>query len=90
MQQIQMTKSNIHKYKISDRCVDFNDCILNARYPEVKEGTNGTSAKVLPVHNWTSHFRSALEYLTTYFIENEVKQTNKVIVDNRPKRDFRT
>jgi hypothetical protein len=31
----------------------------------------GTTAKDKPVHDWTSHYRTALEYLITFIIENE-------------------
>jgi hypothetical protein len=31
----------------------------------------GTTAKDKPVHDWTSHYRTALEYLITFILENE-------------------
>lgn len=89
VQQIQMTRSNILKYKISENCVDFASAIINAKYPEIKETTNSTSEHRLPVHNWTSHYRTSLEYLTTYLIENELTKVNKII-DDRPVRDYLT
>lgn len=45
----------------------FIDCIRNARYPERSEMSQATTEVTLPIHNWTSHFRTALEY----FVDNE-------------------
>jgi len=90
LQQIQQTRSNIMKYKVSENCVDFASCIINAKYPDVKENTNSTSERRLPVHNWTSHSRTALEYLTTYLLENEVIQRKYNIQDFRPKKNYLT
>lgn len=38
-------------------------CIKNATYPERDENSQNTSEIVKPIHNWTSHHRTALEYL---------------------------
>lgn len=70
------TRSNIYRYKLAERCIDLVNVISNARYPEVKENSNTTQPKELPVHDWTSHGRSALEYLTCFLIDND-KQSVK-------------
>ncbi len=49
------------------RCEYFLDAIRNARYPKRQEGSQTTSPIKLPIHDWTSHFRTALEY----FVDNE-------------------
>jgi hypothetical protein len=41
----------------------FSDCIRNARYPERSEISQSTSPIKDPIHDWTSHARSCLEYL---------------------------
>lgn len=38
------------------------NCMENARYPERSENSQATSAIALPIHNWTSHGRTAFEY----------------------------
>lgn len=90
IQQIQLTRSNILKYKISENCIDFASAIINSKYPDIKENSNSTSERRLPVHNWTSHCRTALEYLTTYLLENEVIQKQLKFEDLRPKKNFLT
>lgn len=90
VEQIQKTRSNIMKYKIDEKNVDFASAIMNAKYPDIKEWTNSTSEKKLPVHNWTSHYRTALEYLTTYLLENSIVKKEQVIPDMRPQRNFLT
>lgn len=37
-------------------------CMENARYPERSENSQATTAINLPIHNWTSHGRTAWEY----------------------------
>ena len=50
-----------------DRCEYFIDSIRNCRYPERVEGSQSTQPLRLPIHDWTSHYRTALEY----FVDNE-------------------
>lgn len=45
----------------------FLSAMRNARYPKKKENSQATNEPVKPVHDWSSHFRSAYEY----FIDNE-------------------
>lgn len=40
------------------------DAMLNSRYPEPREETQSTKTSKLPVHDYTSHLRTALEYFT--------------------------
>lgn len=44
------------------RCASLDEAMTEARYPEVRS-LSRTSEIREPVHNWTSHYRSALEYL---------------------------
>ena len=75
--------------RYNSNCLDFASAIMNARYPEIKEDSNRTTPASLPVHNWTSHYRSALEYFVTYIMENPILKESKerVVKDTRPKRD---
>lgn len=44
-----------------ERCQDLNKAMLNARYQEVNPDQDHGSSQ-MPIHDWTSHYRSALEY----------------------------
>lgn len=45
-------------------CAALDEAIRNARFPENHEKhKNRTAGLVKPVHDWTSHYRTALEYL---------------------------
>lgn len=41
----------------------FCDAIRNSRYPERQETSQTTTPITKPIHDWTSHFRTALEYM---------------------------
>ena len=45
---------------------------MNAKYPERPEGSSSTAENANTVHDWTSHFRTAMEYGITYMLENPV------------------
>ena len=51
------------------RCEYFIECMRNASYPQVSAGQQRTTEILKPIHNWTSHFRTAYEF----FIDNEPK-----------------
>ncbi len=90
-EQIMKTRKNIYKIRYNNNCLDFASSLMNARYPERKENSNNTSSFTKPVHDWTSHFRTALEYFVTYFEENPLAKAKKQVVkDTRPIRDKRT
>lgn len=87
--QIMQTRSNLYRLRYNDNCLDFASAIMNARYPESKEGSNSTSRSDKPVHDWTSHFRTALEYAVWYLLDNTLKK-KKHLSDDRVMRDYRT
>jgi hypothetical protein len=89
-EQILKTRTNLYRIRYNDNCLDFATAILNARYPERKEDSNSTKPFVLPVHNWTSHARTALEYFVTYYEENPPVNKPRVAKDIRPKRNMLT
>lgn len=88
--QIGKTRTNLFRIRYNENCDAFASAIMNARYPERKETSNATTEAILPVHNWTSHYRTALEYLVMYLIENPMVETKRILEDNRPKRDYVT
>jgi hypothetical protein len=73
-EQILKTRTNLYKIRYNDYCLDFASAILNAKYPERKEDSNSTKPFTLPVHNRTSHARTALEYFVTYISENPLAE----------------
>ncbi len=48
-------------------CEPVLSALRNAKFPEVREGSQSQHEANLPVHDWTSHFRTAVEY----FADNE-------------------
>jgi hypothetical protein len=58
---------------VNEECTDFISAIQNARYPEVKEGASVTTARTKPIHDWTSHFRTSLEYFMLFVTEQDEK-----------------
>lgn len=61
-EQIMKTRSNIYRVRYNDNCLDFASAILNARYPDRSENSSSTKPIENPIHDWTSHARTALEY----------------------------
>lgn len=49
------------------RCEPVLAAVRNAKYPERRESSQSTTEAVKPVHDWTSHFRTSVEY----FADNE-------------------
>lgn len=49
------------------------ECMLNARYPQRSENSQTTTAINLPVHDSTSHHRTATEYLAVNFSKAEAE-----------------
>ena len=44
-------------------CNLLDDSMGNARFPERREGSQATTEITKPIHDWTSHFRTSLEYM---------------------------
>jgi len=77
VEQIMKTRTNMYRIQYNDNCLDFASAIMNAKYPERKETSNSTKEQLLPVHNRTSHYRTSLEYLITYILENPIYEKPK-------------
>lgn len=86
-EQILKTRTNLYKVRYNEHCEDFASAMLNAKYPERKEDSSWTKPFTLPVHNWTSHYRTAFEYLVTYWEENPFSEKPRIAVDDRPYKD---
>ena len=87
--QIMQTRANLYRIRYNDNCIDFASSIMNARYPEIKSWSSRTTAPDKPIHDWTSHFRTALEYWIWYLLDHSVKRKEHA-KDTRPKRDWKT
>jgi hypothetical protein len=57
----------------------FN-AISQAKYPDRREGSQNTSAPNAPVHDWTSHYRSAGEYYAVGELETDDSTSGSVII----------
>ena len=78
-------------YKLyNENCLEMATAILNARYPERKEWSQSTKPFELPIHDWTSHYRTALEYLITYLEENKPAQRTHKVGDYTERRNMLT
>lgn len=64
--EIRKTKSKllIRDLEVNDneRTRYLRECMLNARYPERRMNTQATTVPDKPIHDWTSHLRTAFEY----------------------------
>jgi len=57
------TKLSFRRLEINEmRNEKFISAMRNAKYPKKREGSQSTNEPIKPVHDWTSHFRSAYEY----------------------------
>jgi hypothetical protein len=70
--QIDITRGIMTRVRVHPRCSDFSSCISNARYPTRSDNSQSTAEIRLPIHDKTSHYRSALEYLCTYIEDRKV------------------
>jgi len=84
---IMNTRANIYRIRVHERCQDFVSSILNARYPKVAEWSARTTAADKPIHDWTSHFRTAMEYWIAWILENQILKKDRAIQDTRPVRN---
>jgi len=71
------------RFFINRNLVDYMSCMMQARYPKTREGSEYVKEKYLPIHDGTSHFRTSTEY----FIDNEPKGY-QLDVEEEIVRDF--
>ena len=81
-ERIRATKLSLNRMYINSDLIEFVEYIRQARYPKSKEGSQSVIEKTKPVHDITSHWRTALEY----FIDNEpqplIKKTKDKVFYN--------
>lgn len=68
-EQIRLVRQNIHRFRIHPRCEPMMTAVQNARYPQGSENSQNTTVRATPIHDWTSHYRTALEYGVMSVIE---------------------
>lgn len=57
------TKLSFRRLEVNEkRNEPFISAMRNAKYPKKREGSQSVNEPLKPVHDWTSHFRSAYEY----------------------------
>jgi len=81
------TKANIYRLKVHPRCADYISAMQNARYPEMKDTSMRTSAPDKPIHDWTSHFRTATEYGISWILQYETKKPTNPQMNTIIRRD---
>jgi hypothetical protein len=59
--QIRVTHGIMKSFYVSNKLIRFKDCLLNYRYPEIKE-TLRNQQNEIPIHDEFSHAMRALEY----------------------------
>ena len=73
------------KLNKNERTKYFNICMLNASYPKVKSQGLEEVRSLKPKHDYTSHYRSAFEYLSLGLEMTEQHQPK--VFDKFPKKD---
>lgn len=80
--QINLARLNLDRVRVSiPVCDEFVSAMQNATYPQRSDDSQSTSENLKPVHNWTSHYRTAFEYLIMMIVEWESgkKEKQKII-----------
>lgn len=78
---IQSTKLLIRRMVVDSRLEQFIDAIENSRFPTRSETSQSTSPITKPIHDYTSHFRTALEYFAVN--ENTRGDKKPTVIDPR-------
>ena len=77
-EQIRITRSYFPLLRVDEEAQTVILSMSNARYPERKEGSQSTQAVYKPIHDWTSHTRTAVEYFFLFLHEERQRiQANK-------------
>lgn len=78
-QRFTATKLLMRRLKVDKDLLEFIDAIQNSRFPVKGELSQSTNEIVKPVHDWTSHFRTALEF---YAVNEDLRRAGKKIIDS--------
>jgi len=75
-----ITKLYLRDLEINEKRNEYLLAALrSARYPERTETSQATTEPLKPIHDWTSHFRSALEYFFDNIHDEEAEKSEKEI-----------
>lgn len=74
------TQLLIRRLKVHKDLADFIDAIQNARFPKRNDMSQSTTEITLPIHDWTSHYRTALEF---YAVNEDLKRASKSSMLNK-------
>lgn len=76
-----ITRKLFRRIEVNEkRCDYFISCMRNAKYPKLREGSQAMNEPLKPVHDWTSHFRSTLEYFADN--EDEIVDSGSMAITN--------
>lgn len=83
------TKLLLKKLTVNDieNVKELSVAIENASYPMVRSGGAEEVRSIKPAHNWTSHYRSSLEYFAVNY--NYLRRRTYAVKDKFPKRENR-
>lgn len=70
----------LNRVNIDEWCLDLITAMEQSRYPNVREWSENTTEKTKPVHDDTSHFRTAFEYFVDREPETLATLTQKPVV----------
>jgi hypothetical protein len=59
---------------IDYKCVDVDEAMKNASFPERNPNSQSTAPVTKPIHNWTSHYRTAVEFMAVNVRKRSVGQ----------------
>lgn len=75
----------------TSRTVKWLLCMENSRYPQRLESSQATTAINLPIHDWSSHGRTAFEYFSVnYNLGSGTSAKGTVISTNKEKESLRS
>ena len=77
---VHSTKLLIRRLLVDKDLEEFIDAMEGSRYPERPEGSQSVTPVTKPIHDWTSHFRTALEF---YAVNEKVKNPRQATVLQR-------
>ena len=82
------TKMLFRRLSINEKnCETFISAIKNARYPKRSENSQSTQVAQKPVHDWTSHYRSMLEYFADNEPEGDAIDGGEVVYEDKVQDD---
>ncbi|HEC65580.1 MAG TPA: hypothetical protein ENI23_09810 [bacterium] len=69
----------------NERTKELGLAMENAQYPEIRGGGGTDVRSVKPIHDWSSHYRSSVEYFAVNYATGRSRKTR--VYDKFPKKD---